>query len=1632
MTGGKVNGWRTWVSALTLLLLLFPLHAFKGAPDGPAVPSSTAPSRPVAPLAADGDVVVYYVDAINGSDTTGDGSETMPWRTITHALSHVAGPDVEIHVAPGTYDEALGESFPLTMEPGVSLIGAGPATTVIAGNGTNSVILFSSAAVYTETTVLSGFQITNGSEGVRVDGTGGSGQSPIIRGNWIRGNRDGIRLYVGESARRIYAHIEGNQITDNTRYGICAYADPTSGKTYVNPTIKDNRIVGNGADGIYCYAHGASSIDAAYCSPQITGNLIAENGGNGVRAAARYAGICAVHLTGNVIAHNQGWGLRRNEGPTEYWTTVTPRLINNLIYGNGSGGAIFHKTDQAFLLNNTIADNGAYGVRRDTSGSRSGSVTIVNTIVWGHDDDLNNIHTSQVSYSDIGDGEYGSTNHNLSVDPLFADPLHDDYHLLPTSPLLDAGDATQPDLPASDIDGDARLLADGVEIGADETLPYSVSIAKSVQPTGTVALDSILTYTLVLTNGSPASAGGTLVTDTLPTEVTWTGDVEADGGHTQVQEGTLKWQGTIPASTTYAITLTVRVNAGLPTGTLITNTAWIDDRSGGITETNAVTVTTGPTVVWRSSQQTVSQKYVRPGQPITYTLRISNTGNIPATNAIVTDTLDPHVTFRSASAGGTLDNGRVVWHGLTITDGTGVTLTVAVTVHSPLTDALPLVNRVEVVEAGDAPFALPTEGATAWVYNPPSAGFEVTPTLGPVPLEVSLLDTSQHATEYLWDYGDGTISTLPISHTHIYTKAGFYTVTLRVANPVGTAALTRTRCVTVYNPPRADFTAVPRKGLWPLTVTFTNTSRFADTFIWDYGDGTTSTITAPVHTHVYTAPGFYDVALTAIGPYSEDTLTREAYIAVYDPPVASFDATPVTGVAPLLVDFHNYSLNGSTYRWDFGDGSISYAEEPSHLYLEGGVYTVTLRASNPGGSDTLIRPAYITVHNPPVAGFYADRTAGLVPMTVTFTNTSRFADTFLWNYGDGTTSTVTATVHTHVYTTTGQFTVSLTAMSPYGQDVLARPSYVAVYTYPIAGFTATPLTGVAPLRVVFTNTSQHATAFRWDFGDGTTSTGFAPTHEYLAGGVYTVSLRASNPVAYAILTRTRYITVFDRPLPDFVGRPRIGFAPLTVTFTNTSQFADAFLWDYGDGTTSTVTATTHVHVYTEPGIYTVTLTAHGLHASHTTARAAYVATLLPASPAPSEVYFVDVVNGDDAAGDGSVDAPWRTVSHALGQTLGPDVWIYVAPGQYDEAAGETFPITMRARVHLIGPSPLFTVLRGNGTDPVILFSRDAIYTATTVISGFLITNGSAGIRIEGRTDDPPAPTIRGNRITGNGDGVSLYATSGERVSGTVRDNWICANSRHGIYSYAGYWRTRVTTEITYNQICSNGSNGIYCYAQGAAYGDESFCSPTIVGNRIFSNTQAGFLCKARYAGACNTEFIGNFVAYNGSTGIDYSPSDAFLTAHPFFANNIIVRNGDGGARFYPASHPLFLNNTVAYNGSYGIHEGSPTLVNCIVWGHDDDLDISPDQVTYSDVGDAEYAGTNHNIWVDPAFVDPATDDFHLSPTSPLIDAGDTTHPDLPATDFDGDPRILKEAVDIGADEVPFFLKSYLPLVIRSK
>jgi PKD repeat protein len=170
-------------------------------------------------------------------------------------------------------------------------------------------------------------------------------------------------------------------------------------------------------------------------------------------------------------------------------------------------------------------------------------------------------------------------------------------------------------------------------------------------------------------------------------------------------------------------------------------------------------------------------------------------------------------------------------------------------------------------------------------------------------------------------------------------------------------------------------------------------------------------------------------------------------------PVAAFSADVTSGTEPLTVTFTDASTNTPTsWSWTFGDGGTSTLRNPVHVYSDPGTYTVSLTVTNAAGSDTETKTGYITVYaaaSAPTAAFTADYTSGTAPLTVTFTDSSTGNPTsWLWDFGDGTTSTDQNPVHT--YTISGSYTVTLTVSNTAGSDSETKIGYITVAAKSVA------------------------------------------------------------------------------------------------------------------------------------------------------------------------------------------------------------------------------------------------------------------------------------------------------------------------------------------------------------------------------------------------------------------------------------------------------------------------------------------------------------------------------------------------------------------------------------------------------
>lgn len=228
------------------------------------------------------------------------------------------------------------------------------------------------------------------------------------------------------------------------------------------------------------------------------------------------------------------------------------------------------------------------------------------------------------------------------------------------------------------------------------------------------------------------------------------------------------------------------------------------------------------------------------------------------------------------------------------------------------------------------------------------------------------------------------------------------------------------------------------------------------------------------------------------------------------------------------------------------------------------------------------------------AGFVAQGGETGSEQTISFRSiTVGDATSFSWDFGDG--SRGTGERVTHTYAAPGTYSVTITASGGGITDSATHSVRVDPNTPELeAGFRASPGPAGAEQTISFANiTVGEVTSWRWDFGDGSSSTERAPTHRYASPGTYSVTLTATGPDGS---DSARHTVRVDPDATDFEAgwTASAGASPnqQTITFRSiTIGDADAFIWDFGDG--SEASGATVSHAYAEPGTYTVTLTASG-------------------------------------------------------------------------------------------------------------------------------------------------------------------------------------------------------------------------------------------------------------------------------------------------------------------------------------------------------------------------------------------------------------------------------------------------------
>lgn len=452
--------------------------------------------------------------------------------------------------------------------------------------------------------------------------------------------------------------------------------------------------------------------------------------------------------------------------------------------------------------------------------------------------------------------------------------------------------------------------------------------------------------------------------------------------------------------------------------------------------------------------------------------------------------------------------------------------------------------------------------------------------------------TSATIVSWAWDFGDGTTA-LVANPSHVYLTKSNYQVTLTVNSMEGC----NEQFSTTIKP-----TASPVVGFNSSNVCLGDTALFRDTsttpmgvinsWFWDFGDGSTSSVQHP--THLYAEAGNFNIILS-ITTDSGCAAYVTQQLTVYDKPVAGFALSSNMYCEKESITFDNTTQipNGvivKDYTWDFGNGVISRAKKPVYNYSTNGNYNITLEVtSDLGCKDKASQQVQI---NPlPLANVGVIDACKLD--SVHFNDQSLISgggiSSWEWSFGDNTNSSLANPVH--VYEEDSSYSVRLIVTSSFGCKDTAFVQ-VDVYEKPAVSFI--PSLACSGQQVEFTNqttvSGASSLSWSWNFGNGITSVDQHPINVYANAGTYSVELIAANGSCLDSAEQT--ITVYTTPTAAFTYTDSYECTSQLVEYTDHSSIANSSIeswnWNFGDGNVSTELSP--LHVYSKEDLHMVSLT----------------------------------------------------------------------------------------------------------------------------------------------------------------------------------------------------------------------------------------------------------------------------------------------------------------------------------------------------------------------------------------------------------------------------------------------------------
>ena len=497
------------------------------------------------------------------------------------------------------------------------------------------------------------------------------------------------------------------------------------------------------------------------------------------------------------------------------------------------------------------------------------------------------------------------------------------------------------------------------------------------------------------------------------------------------------------------------------------------------------------------------------------------------------------------------------------------------------------------------------------VHPNPTTALNALPAFGCAPLDVEFENLSTGGITHIWKWGDGTANDTTnnslINHVYnnTFTTAQQYLAQLIAITDKGCTDTTA-QTIEVYPDVTAQFTT-PAEGCAPLMSVFINQSTGADSYEWDFGDGSNTFIGQNAQ-HIYNNPSWVDdttfiSTLYAISPFGcRDTAYQP--ITIHPKPLSQFVLDDTTGCSPLPMDLINQSIGGVFYQWIYGDNTpINNTGDSIHThtyYNVGGIpltfMTQLIAETNFGCRDTSLD--YVQVF-PQVSAAFTSPDSSCSPAQIQFVNNSTGANNYIWEFGDGIQSISINPIHNYLNTTLNDsvFTAQLIASSANCSDTAYKD--ITILPQPIAYFEIDSIINCYPVEALIHNTTVGATLYNWDYGDGQSSTNDQEFHSVIYTNNTPVPIsRTITMIATSASGCVSQYSQILNVLPELVmdvSFDTIACNPLTINVQNNTVGALYHFWEYGDGFFDNIAEPTHTYNNFIQGdsIYTLTYVAKG-------------------------------------------------------------------------------------------------------------------------------------------------------------------------------------------------------------------------------------------------------------------------------------------------------------------------------------------------------------------------------------------------------------------------------------------------------